>query len=158
MKAGFAKIGIAAVVATAGVGTAVVATHSNLPIVGHGSGNDAAAPASHAGSTPASSNAAVSQSTAAAAAATHAVAAHSTKTGHHHGRSASGTAHGFTPVQGGSNGAAARQFALTRGKGKHLGITKTHHTATHVKTVTRHRHTHSTPVRRRPTATPRKRS
>jgi RNA polymerase sigma factor (sigma-70 family) len=153
-KAGFAKVGIAALVATAGVGTAVVATHSNLPIVGHDSGSSA--PGSHAGSTPASSNAAVGQSTAAAAAATHAVAAHSTTAGHHHGRSASGTAHGFTPVRGGSNGAAARQFALTRGKGKHLGITKTHHTATHVKTVRTRRHTHSTPVRRRSTAAPRR--
>jgi hypothetical protein len=41
-------------------------------------------------------------------------------------RSASGTEHGFTPVQGASNGAKAREFAATRGQGNHTGLAKTH--------------------------------
>jgi RNA polymerase sigma factor (sigma-70 family) len=130
-KSGLAKVGIAAVVAAgAAGGTAVVATHGDLPVVRgftHHDANSGAAP----GATPASQ-----RSASGAAAVGHDTKSSVTAAGKGH-RSASGTEHGFTPVQGQSNGAAARQFALTRGKGKHSGITKTHHATTRVRKAKR---------------------
>jgi hypothetical protein len=66
-------------------------------------------------------------------------------------RSASGSQHGFTPVQGGSNGAAARAFALTRGKGKHLGLTK-QHTKGHAHKKTHRSHTKHVATPHKPAA------
>jgi hypothetical protein len=62
----------------------------------------------------------------------------------------SGTQHGFTPVQGQSNGALARKFAATRGKGAHTGLTKTHHTPTR----TRRHGAHTKPVHVKDTPAP----
>ncbi|MFL5894009.1 MAG: RNA polymerase sigma factor [Thermoleophilaceae bacterium] len=148
-KSGLAKAGIAALVVGGAAGGTVVATHSNLPVVGSSAQHDTA-PAGRTGS--------------AGGAASSASARHDAKTAvtnaHQpsHGRSASGTAHGFTPIQGESNGARAREFAATRGKGKHLGLTRTHHTATRTRPAhTRHGPAHVKARRapmRRPAATP----
>jgi RNA polymerase sigma factor (sigma-70 family) len=123
-----AKFGVAAVLAVGGIGgAAVVAQNGTLPLLHH--------------STPAQEvkdeGAHVSGSTKAhgAAAAAGAAAASAQQTGAHgkhtvagSRRSASGSQHGFTPVTGESNGARAREFAQTRGQGKHTGLTKQHAT------------------------------
>jgi RNA polymerase sigma factor (sigma-70 family) len=137
-QSGLAKLGIAALIA-AGTGGAAVAAHNQVPLLSHA--NDAAATSSSTGGANHSAGtghrgAGAAGNTAAAAAAANKTTSHAAKGTHT--RSASGTAHGFTPVQGQSNGAAARQFALTRGKGKHLGITKTHHSHSKAHTHTRH--------------------
>jgi RNA polymerase sigma factor (sigma-70 family) len=134
-KSGLAKAGIAAVVAAGAVGgTAVVATNGDLPVVRgftHHDANSGAAP----GATPASQR---SGGASGAAAGGH-LTTSSVKAADMKHRSVSGAEHGFTPVQGQSNGEAARQFALTRGQGKHSGITKTHHHAVRkAKRVRRH--------------------
>jgi RNA polymerase sigma factor (sigma-70 family) len=140
-QSGLAKLGIAALIA-AGTGGAAVAAHNHVPLLSHA--NDAAATSSSTDGSNGSAGghrgaAAAGSAAAAAAAVLNKAASHAAKG--EPTRSASGTAHGFTPMQGLSNGAAARQFALTRGKGKHLGITKMHHS--HSKA---HRHTRHTPV------------
>jgi RNA polymerase sigma factor (sigma-70 family) len=135
-QSGLAKLGIAALIA-AGTGGAAVAAHNHVPLLGHA--NDAAATSSSDGGNGSAGGhrgAGAAGNTAAAAAAVNKTASHAAKG--KHTRSASGTAHGFTPIQGLSNGAAARQFALTRGKGKHLGITKRHHSHSKAHTHTRH--------------------
>jgi RNA polymerase sigma factor (sigma-70 family) len=150
-KSGLAKVGIAAVVAAGGAGTAVVATTGHVPILGHSATTSTGPGTAHDASAGGASTTGTS-----GAAAHHSVTATSLSA-HHHGRSAQGTAHGFTPVQGGSNGAAAKQFAATRGNGKHLGITKTHHHArTHVSPTHRHTHirTHVTPTHPQPAPRP----
>jgi RNA polymerase sigma factor (sigma-70 family) len=134
-QSGLAKLGIAALIA-AGTGGAAVAAHNHVPLLSHA--NDAAATSSSTGggndSVSENRGAGTAGTTAAAAAIANKAAARAAKG--EHTRSASGTAHGFTPVQGQSNGAAARQFALTRGK--HLGTTKTRHSHSKAHTHTRH--------------------
>jgi RNA polymerase sigma factor (sigma-70 family) len=142
-QSGAAKLAIAALIAVAGGGAAVVTTHG-MPIIGHS--HDAAATSpSQAGS---GANGKAVRSGAAAAGANGYVAHTATGTSHRHLRSASGTEHGFTPVQGGSNGARARQFAATRGQGSHSGITTTHTSSSKAHTqhapVAKGRVTHTT--------------
>jgi hypothetical protein len=73
-------------------------------------------------------------------------------------RSASGIKHGLTPVQRDSNGARAREFAATRGQGRHAGLVKTHSPSrnrTHHKTAkSRPVHVKRTPVAKGRTAPP----
>lgn len=163
VQGGAAKLGVAAVLVAAGGGAATLTvTHTRLPIFGHASEVRATDSSAGAGHTTSGTAHPVGASNAAAAAATAAAGSSSRSAAGKHHRSASGSAHGFTPARGGSNGAAARQFALTRGQGKHAGITKTHHSASsrsHRNTALAHtRHvarTHVTPVpRAAPKATP----
>jgi RNA polymerase sigma factor (sigma-70 family) len=130
------KFGVAAVLAVGGIaGGAAVAQKGPLPLIqhsapshtSHGAGSHSSSAshssgASHSSSAPAGAPGAAA---AAASAAQHSVghAKHAVKGSH---RSASGTAHGFTPIPGESNGARAREFAQTRGKGHHTGLTKDH--------------------------------
>jgi RNA polymerase sigma factor (sigma-70 family) len=128
-QGGVAKLGIAAVLAVGGVGGAAAASNGSLPFASHGqsSAHSSAAPASSGhGKAAAAGLAASGRSIPVGAGKSGAQGKHGTKA---HTRSASGTEHGFTPIQGGSNGARARQFAQTRGKGTHTGITKQHTTA-----------------------------
>jgi hypothetical protein len=118
-----AKAAVVAALAAGGEGTATVASHGNLPLVPHTS----AAPAeqqshpgpgaAHTGATAASKDGSTSTGS-----------AHKHKTEGSR-RSASGTAHGFTPVTGESNGARARAFAQTRGRGKETSAAHRHVTA-----------------------------
>jgi len=127
-----AKIGIAAVLAVGG-GTAAVVHNGGVPLVHH-SNPPAAHQASSTNGHPASLRAHTAGGRSTESAGTTSGKAGTTTARHHHHasktshRSDSGTQHGFTPTTGGSNGAAARQFAQTRGQGKHTGITKTHTT------------------------------
>jgi RNA polymerase sigma factor (sigma-70 family) len=118
-QGGLAKLGVAVALAAGGAGSAAVVHNNGLPLI-HKSNVSHAAPAASTGSSPgvAHTGAAFSGTT----------TKHGTSTGSH--RSASGTQHGFTPVTGESNGARARQFAATRGKGKHTGTTTKHHHVT----------------------------
>jgi RNA polymerase sigma factor (sigma-70 family) len=118
-----AKAAVVAALAAGGAGTATVATHGNLPLVPHTTAAPAgqqptshpAAGAAHTGTTAASKAGATGR-------------AHKHKTEGSR-RSASGTAHGFTPITGESNGARARAFAQTRGKGKETSAAHRHVTA-----------------------------
>jgi RNA polymerase sigma factor (sigma-70 family) len=134
-QSGLAKLGIAAALAAGGGGVAV-ATHNGVPVLGHGTKS------AHTRSSVGAAAATSSTSVAGAHTAQNATVAGGTTAAQRHAvthtthRSASGAAHGFTPVQGQSNGARARQFAATRGQGKHTGLAKTHHSALP------HRHSH----------------
>jgi RNA polymerase sigma factor (sigma-70 family) len=163
-KSGLAKVGVAAVIAAGGAGTAVVATQGgDLPVIGDDSApagqkaetGSAGAPGAPGGGQPgalAGTDTTTTTST--------------TEDGKGGRRSDKGSEHGFTPTQGGSSGDAARQFAKTRGKGRKKGLYKTHRTKTRVKRVrTRHRRlkvkvkrvptrtTPTTPTRTTPTRT-----
>jgi RNA polymerase sigma factor (sigma-70 family) len=120
-----AKAAVVAALAAGGAGTATVASHGNLPLVPHTSAAPATQqPASHPGP-----GAAHTGTTAASkAGSTSTGSAHKHKTAGSR-RSASGTEHGFTPVTGESNGARARAFAQTRGKGKETSAAHRHVTA-----------------------------
>jgi RNA polymerase sigma factor (sigma-70 family) len=126
-----AKLGIAAVLAVGGTAGATVANNGAIPLVQHpapaqsvtppaGNKHSASASAAHTGTTTVSNKGGVKK--------------HDT-TGSR--RSASGTEHGFTPITGQSNGARARAFAQTRGKGKETSAAHRHVTA----------HKRATPVR-----------
>jgi RNA polymerase sigma factor (sigma-70 family) len=126
---GIAKLAVVVALAAGGAGTATVATHGALPLFHHSSPvQPAPAPSSH-------SQHAAGASVAHTGTAASSVAKPSAglAKGHHktHGsrRSASGTAHGFTPVTGESNGARARAFAKTRGKGQDTSAAHRHVTA-----------------------------
>jgi RNA polymerase sigma factor (sigma-70 family) len=115
-QGGLAKLGVAVALAAAGAGGAAVAHNGGLPSL-------------HTGSQPAAATQARSSTAHTGASfigmgSDPAGNAGTTAASH---RSASGTAHGFTPVTGESNGARAREFAATRGKGKHKGTTNKHH-------------------------------
>ena len=151
-----AKLGIAALLAV-GAGTGVsVATGHGVPLV-HTSSSPSTVESRSAdavtadGSTPKGASLK-------AAAARHDAAVAATKTGakKSHTRSAAGTEHGFTPSKHGSSGDAARQFAATRGQGKHSGITKAHTpTRAHGTPTTKKAHTkHVAPPRTRSHAAP----
>jgi RNA polymerase sigma factor (sigma-70 family) len=123
-KSGLAKLGIAAAVAGSAAGTAAVVHNegfAGLPVVGglsssgHEQGDAGGTKSSGSNSTTGSGTSATSGKDGKAASDAKAT-----------NRSASGTEHGFTPVPGGSNGAAARERAATLGNGNHTGITKTH--------------------------------
>jgi RNA polymerase sigma factor (sigma-70 family) len=142
-KGGLAKFGVAALLAGGVAGTAAVAHNgglAGLPVIGGLSSGQSDGVGATKSSNSSLDNSSISEK--------------SGKTGTNSNagsRSGSGTEHGFTPVQGGSNGAAARERAATMGNGKHKGITKTHHTPTR----TRGRHTKPTHVRKtRDTHTP----
>lgn len=116
-QGGLAKVGVAVALAAAGAGGAATVHNGGLPLLHKAT----AAPATEgktATTSPAHTGAAFSGASPSTNPATN--------------RSASGTAHGFTPTTGQSNGAAARDFASTRGKGKHTGTTNKHH---HTKTT-----------------------
>jgi RNA polymerase sigma factor (sigma-70 family) len=127
-----AKFGVAAALAVGGIGgAAAVAQHGAIPLLQHStsvqsvhgeSGNVSGAAA--AGTARGGS---VAHATARGATAQHTTVhgKHAVAGSH---RSASGKEHGFTPAQGKSNGARAREFAQTRGQGKHTGLTKEHTT------------------------------
>jgi RNA polymerase sigma factor (sigma-70 family) len=137
-KTGLAKVGIAALVATGAAGGTVVATHgdlSRLPLVPGGSDS----PAGGAGPAGATHPASAVTDTAA-------------NKGGPDRRSQSGTEHGFTPVPGESNGERAREFAKTRGQGKHKGLNKPHHTRALVRPLGRHRGPATIQVRPSPRA------
>jgi RNA polymerase sigma factor (sigma-70 family) len=123
-----AKFGLAAALTVGGIGgAAAVAQNGTLPLLHH------SAPAQEvkdAGAHLPGGGASGKAHGTAAAAASGGAARKSTGDAKHtvagSRRSASGTEHGFTPVIGESNGARARQFAQTRGQGKHTGLTKPH--------------------------------
>jgi hypothetical protein len=117
-QGGLAKLGVAVAIAATGAGGAAVAHNGGLPLVHKSSATEQFAPGERAGNNPAHTGAAFSGT--GAAKSSQAAAAGSN-------RSASGTTHGFTPTKGASNGAAARQFAASRGKGKHTGTVNKHH-------------------------------
>jgi hypothetical protein len=154
-KSGLAKIGIATLVAGGAAGGAAVVNHGGLPRFPsssssaheHGAGSAGAGGSAGAAHTAGGANGASRQSGGGSSALHRTSASGGSKASN---RSASGTQHGFTPVQGGSNGARAREFAATRGQGNHTGLTKTHtptRTRTHHKTATsRPVHVKTTPV------------
>jgi len=121
---GLVKLGIVAALAAGGAGGATVANNGHLPLIGNAPAHESS---SHHRGAMAGTSAAHTGTTAASG---HATAGHAqphkTKTSH---RSAKGTAHGFTPTTGQSNGAAARDFAKTRGKGSETSATRRHATA-----------------------------
>jgi RNA polymerase sigma factor (sigma-70 family) len=135
-----AKFGVAAVLAVGGItGAAAVAEKGSIPLIHHSnSSHRQGGAASHSSNRSAAGSAtAPAGAHSAGAAGGRAAAAASASSAHHsvaHGkhalkgshRSASGSKHGFTPIPGESNGARARQFAQTRGKGNHTGLTKDH--------------------------------
>ena len=108
-QGGLAKLGIAAVLAVGGAGGAAVATNGDLPLLRAITGHESSTGAGGNTGTQAGTTAGTAASMPAAAAKKHTVAGSR--------RSAKGTEHGFTPVTGESNGARARAFAKTRGKG-----------------------------------------
>jgi RNA polymerase sigma factor (sigma-70 family) len=139
-KSGLAKLGIATLVAGGAAGGAAVVEKGSLPgfpsstSPAHESGAGPGGSGGSAGGTNNTAGGASGQSGSGSSALHRTTASTGSKAG---SRSPSGTAHGFTPVQGGSNGAKARQFAATRGQGNHTGLTKT-------KTPTRKRTHHKT--------------
>jgi RNA polymerase sigma factor (sigma-70 family) len=159
-KSGAVKLGIAALVAGGAAGSAAVVHHGGFPRLTGGSssaaqhrGNPAASVSSHAG---AHSGATRTAATTAPAAPQPGPVKAVGKSGHAGSRSDSGARHGFTPIQGESNGARARQFAATRGNGRHTGLTKTRHTPTRARRHGAHtKPVHEkTPHAKAPTATP----
>jgi RNA polymerase sigma factor (sigma-70 family) len=127
-----AKFGLAAVLTVGGIGgAAVVAQKGTIPLLHHSTATQGTQGVKGA-STSVSGSGASRAGGGSAAAATAGAAQHATAHGKHavtgSHRSASGSEHGFTPVPGQSNGARARQFAQTRGQGKHTGLTKQHRT------------------------------
>jgi RNA polymerase sigma factor (sigma-70 family) len=128
-KTGLAKLGIAALVAVGGAGSVVVASHGQLPLVGGSGGAPKATEA--AKTTSASALEASAGSTAAPIAAATATDQARVAAKARDYRSAAGTEHGFTPVRGESNGARAREFAKTRGNGRHTGLYQSHRSAGH---------------------------
>jgi RNA polymerase sigma factor (sigma-70 family) len=118
---GLAKLGVVAALAAGGAGTATIASHGGIPLL-HDSAQ-APAPASHPRGNAGTSAAHTGTATSIAGTTT---VKHKTDGSR---RSASGTAHGFTPVTGQSNGARARAFAQTRGKGTQISATHRHVTA-----------------------------
>jgi RNA polymerase sigma factor (sigma-70 family) len=144
-KSGAAKLGIAALVAGGAAGSAAVVHHGGVP--GFTGTNSSAE--QHRGdaaniSSQGSSDAAGTSGTNAPVGTQEAARTAGGKSGHAGTRSESGTEHGFTPVQGESNGERARQFAATRGNGNHTGLTKTRHTPT--RTRARRHGAHAKPV------------
>ena len=135
-KSGLAKIGVIALIAGGTAGTAVVAHNTTLPVIG----GDSSTPSKQEGQGESSQPAPLPGTAAPAGInpngkdpaakgksdATKQDAKDKKKSSHT--RSESGTAHGFTPTQGESNGARAREFAKTRGQGKHTGLSKTRST------------------------------
>ncbi|HEX6715059.1 MAG TPA: sigma-70 family RNA polymerase sigma factor [Thermoleophilaceae bacterium] len=119
-----AKVAVVTALAAGGAGTATVATHGGLPLV-HDSTPAQQQSTSHGASTKAAHGSASPAKTAATTSAA-IVRKHKTEGSR---RSASGTAHGFTPVTGESNGERARAFAQTRGKGKETSAARRHVTA-----------------------------
>ena len=137
-QGGLAKVGLAVALAAAGAGGAATVHNGGLPLLHNTSASPASVEGKNTSTSPAHTGAAFT-------------GAKSSTTN----RSASGTAHGFTPTTGQSNGAAARDFAATRGKGKHTGTTVKHH---HVKTTPAHAQAKgkSKPEHVKHVATPRK--
>jgi RNA polymerase sigma factor (sigma-70 family) len=140
-KSGVAKLGIAALVAGGAAGSAAVVHHGGVPGF-MGTSSSAGQPRGDAANMQGGAGAAGASGPNAPAAAQGAAGTAGGKSGHAGTRSESGTKHGFTPVQGESNGARAREFAATRGNGRHTGLTKTHHTPTR----TRRHGAHKKPV------------
>jgi RNA polymerase sigma factor (sigma-70 family) len=154
---GLAKLGIVAALAAGGAGTATVATHGDIPLLHHATAVQQAPASSHS-----------TAGTSAAHTGTNAAhvtvgSARKPKTDGSR-RSASGTAHGFTPITGESNGARARAFAKTRGKGHQTSAAHRHVTArtrahpakpVHVKHVAAPKNvTRVAPTHTQPTPTP----
>jgi hypothetical protein len=139
---GLAKVGIVAALAAGGAGSATVAGNGNIPFF-HDSTPVQQAPArSHpnraAGTSAAHTGTTASRTQTGKGATTH--KADGSR------RSASGTAHGFTPLIRQSNGARARAFAQTRGKGQDTSAAHRHATA----------QTRAKPVHVKHVATPKK--
>jgi RNA polymerase sigma factor (sigma-70 family) len=153
-----AKIGIAAALAVGGIGGAAEVVHKGtLPLLNHSSApqvrSQSAGHSSSATSAPGHGTAGAGNAAIKAAAGQHAVA-HARHRASGSRRSASGTQHGFTPTTGTSNGAQARQFALTRGQGGHTGLTKdsTRHKAQHQAKKLHTKHVAAPRVNTAPTA------
>jgi RNA polymerase sigma factor (sigma-70 family) len=122
-QSGLAKLGIVAVLAAGGAGGATIAGNGHLPVL-HGAKPKATTVQSHSQvtSTPARTVPAANTTGSSAAATTTTAGARKHKTAGSR-RSARGTERGFTPITGQSNGARARDFASTRGKGKEISAT-----------------------------------
>jgi hypothetical protein len=154
---GLAKIGIVAVLAAGGAGTATVASQGNLPLL------QDSTPAQQAPATAHTSRAAGTSAAHTGTTASHATSGKQVDkhTADGSRRSASGSAHGFTPTTGQSNGERARAFAKTRGKGQDTSAAHRHATAqtpakpVHVKHVAtpRKNDTHTLPTRTEPAKT-----
>jgi RNA polymerase sigma factor (sigma-70 family) len=138
-KSSLAKLGIAALVAGGAAGSAAVVHNggfagltwsSSQPTLVHGGSARAHAAGAKAGAATTAAHSTTGRD---------AAGGPNSNTGGHT-RSESGSTHGFTPVQGGSNGDAARQRAATQGQGNHTGITKTH-TPTRTRTQAGQGHT-----------------
>jgi RNA polymerase sigma factor (sigma-70 family) len=123
-----AKLGLVAVLAVGAAGGATVANSGNLPLVHDSSPAPTKVDKSHnaTAATSAAHTSTTGESAAALTAAEQKKLEHETNGSR---RSASGTEHGFTPVTGESNGARARAFAQTRGKGKDTSAAHRHVTA-----------------------------
>jgi RNA polymerase sigma factor (sigma-70 family) len=116
-----AKFGLVAVLAVGGVGGAAVANNGDIPLLHESAPAQHVTPSPHSPATAGQSAAHTGTTAATTTAAKHAT------TGSR--RSASGSEHGFTPVTGESNGARAREFAKTRGKGTQTSAAHRHTTA-----------------------------
>ena len=120
-----AKVAVVAVLAAGGAGGATVANNGAIPFVQHPAPAQQVLPAAH----PAKAGMSVAHTGTTASAVRareNGHKAHPT-TGSH--RSARGSERGFTPVTGQSNGARARAFAQTRGKGTQTSGAHRHTTA-----------------------------
>jgi RNA polymerase sigma factor (sigma-70 family) len=117
-KSGLAKLGIATLVAGGAAGGAVVVDNGALPAFPSSS-----SPVPQRGAGGANGVSGQSGSGSGSSALHRTSASAGSKAG---SRSASGIKHGLTPVPRGSNGARAREFAATRGQGRHAGLAKTH--------------------------------
>jgi RNA polymerase sigma factor (sigma-70 family) len=134
-----AKVGVAALLAAGGAGGATVANDGRIPFLQD-------PPVVHQSGSGSGAGVGQTVTTAAESAATQAVQAVTKHKVAGSRRSAKGTENGFTPTPGESNGARAREFAKTRGKGKEISAAKRHATAhapakrakpVHVKPVTK---------------------
>jgi RNA polymerase sigma factor (sigma-70 family) len=123
-----AKLGLVAILAVGGAGGATIAKSGNLPLVHDSSAATEQGSQSHnaTAATSAAHTSTTGESASGLTAAQQKTREHKTNGSR---RSASGTEHGFTPVTGESNGARAREFAKTRGKGEETSAAHRHVTA-----------------------------
>jgi RNA polymerase sigma factor (sigma-70 family) len=122
-----AKLGLVAVLAVGAAGGATVAKTGGLPLI-NDSKPAATQPGAHnaTAATSAAHTSTTGESVSGLTTAQQKALEHKTNSSR---RSAAGTEHGFTPVTGESNGARAREFAKTRGRGKETSAAHRHVTA-----------------------------
>jgi RNA polymerase sigma factor (sigma-70 family) len=120
-KGTLAKAGMVALLAGGTAGGVTVANNGTLPLSG---GDGAPASQSKSGASESSNGSGGGAAGATVSDEDAGDRGADGKDGGPENRSESGREHGFTPTRGESNGARAREFAATRGKGKKKGLAK----------------------------------